>query len=165
MMEDTKTYNPASEQQQDLFLEGEFIEYNEATTTQRFLNYLIDALLMQYGIAWATGYLLVKFLLAVSPEAAYDLFGSGSPLLAAYIIGMVNHLVYYTFAEKAFRGHTLGKLITGTRVIREDGDELTLKDAFLRTVSRLVPFEAFSIWSESGLWHDTWSKTKVIKTR
>lgn len=32
----------------------------------------------------------------------------------------------------------------------------------LRTISRYVPFEAFSCFGERG-WHDTWSKTYVVK--
>lgn len=152
-------------QQQDLFQDGEFIEYTEATLTQRFLNYLVDVVLMRYGISWLTTYLLVKFLMTVSPDLAYDLFGEGPLLFSTYLIAVLNHLVYYTICEKAFRGHTLGKLVTGTRVIRDDGEELTFKDALLRSLCRLVPFEAFSAWSERGLWHDVWTKTKVIQTR
>ena len=164
-MEDHRIHG-ATDEQQDLFVEGEFIEYTEASTTQRFLNYLIDTLLMRYGLSWATTYLLVSFFLASSPKTAYALFGEeGSPLLATYLIAILNHLVYYTIAEKAFRGHTLGKLITGTRVIREDGEELTFKDALLRSLCRLVPFEGLSIWFGLGLWHDVWTKTKVIQTR
>ena len=64
--------------------------------------------------------------------------------LYAYMIVIVNYLVYYTICEKAFKGYTLGKLITGTRAIREDGNELTFKDALLRSLSRMVPFEGFS---------------------
>jgi uncharacterized RDD family membrane protein YckC len=148
----------------DLFEENEFVEYDEASNGQRFTNYLIDSLLMRYAIGYATGYFLAKFLLAVSPQTAYDLFGKDD-LLAGYIIALLNHLIYYTICEKAFKGYTLGKFITGTRAIRDDGEELTMKDAFLRSLSRLVPLEALSIWFGNGLWHDTWTKTKVIKAR
>jgi uncharacterized RDD family membrane protein YckC len=148
----------------DLFEEGEFIEYIEASAGQRFLNYLVDYFVMYFVIAFGTSYLLMQVLLATSPETAYDLF-SENKMLTSYIIAIFNHLLYYTFCEKIFRGHTLGKFITGTRTIREDGDELTFKDAFLRSLSRLVPFEALSIWFGNGMWHDTWTKTKVIKTR
>jgi uncharacterized RDD family membrane protein YckC len=41
------------------------------------------------------------------------------------MIIIVNYLVYYTLCEKLFRGQTLGKLITGTRAIRTDGEKLT----------------------------------------
>jgi uncharacterized RDD family membrane protein YckC len=148
----------------DLFEEGEFVEYNEASTGQRFVNYIIDYLFMAFAVSFATTYLLVQFLMATSPEIAYDLFAETN-VLATYLIAIINHLLYFTFCEKVFRGHTLGKLVSGTRVIREDGEELRFKDAFLRSLSRLVPFEAFSIWFGEGMWHDRWTKTKVIKTR
>ena len=160
------SYNDSypSSTETDLFEEGEFVEYTEASVGQRFVNYLVDYFIMHFVIAYATSYLVLQVLLATSPEAAYYFF-SESNLLTSYIIAIVNHLLYYTFCEKIFRGHTLGKLATGTRVIREDGEELTFKDAFLRSLSRLVPFEALSVWFGDGMWHDTWTKTKVIKTR
>jgi uncharacterized RDD family membrane protein YckC len=162
-MNTNESYPPTAESH--LFEEGEFIEYDEASNGQRFLNYLIDNLFMQFAVSFATTYLLMQLLLATSPDTAYDWFGDDVSYAAVYTISLLNHLAYYTFCEKLFRGHTLGKLITGTRAIREDGEELTFKDAFLRSLSRLVPFEAFSIWFGNGLWHDSWTKTKVIKTR
>lgn len=163
-METTQT-NATATESQDLFQENEFVSYTEASTTQRFLNFIIDAILMQYGIAWATGYLLVKLIIAISPETAYSLFVEGSPIVAAYLIGLFNYLLYYTICEKAFRGYTVGKLVTGTRAIRLDGQELTFKNALLRSLCRMVPFEPFSIWGGNGLWHDAWTKTIVIKAR
>ncbi|HUC82247.1 MAG TPA: RDD family protein [Flavisolibacter sp.] len=162
-MNPNESYPSATESH--LFEEGEFIEYDEASNGQRFLNYLIDNLFMRFVVSYGTSYLLLEFLVSTSPETAYEWFGSDGSWAAIYLIALLNHLVYYTICEKAFKGHTLGKLITGTRAIREDGEELTFKDALLRSLSRLVPFEALSIWFGNGLWHDTWTKTKVIKTR
>ncbi|HEY9364327.1 MAG TPA: RDD family protein [Chitinophagaceae bacterium] len=155
---------------EQLFTNLDEFNYEEASSGQRFLNYLIDTLLMQYGMSFITGFLLGKLLLAISPELAYDLFvvksNNVNTILSLYLISTVNYLIYYTFCEKLFKGYSLGKLITGTRAIREDGQELTLKNAFLRSLSRLVPFEPFSIWFGSyGLWHDAWTKTIVIKSR
>jgi uncharacterized RDD family membrane protein YckC len=161
-MEEPNHY-PSAAEPQDLFTEGEFIEYTEATTTQRFVNYLIDLLVMRFGISWATSYGLFFLLNSLSPGRAYELFNESPLLLTAYVIAFINHLIYYTICEKAFRGYTLGKLITRTRVIREDGGELTLADALLRSLCRLVPFEAFSIWFGNGPWHDIWTKTKVVQ--
>jgi len=156
------------QQTEDLFTEQEALNYTEASTGQRFLNYLIDALLMQYGLSFATGYLLARIILAISPETAYDLFvvrsESVDVLASYYLLAIFNYLIYYTICEKAFKGYTLGKLITGTRAIKENGEELSLKDAFLRSLSRIVPFEPFSIWG-NGLWHDRWTRTVVIKAR
>ena len=61
-------------EQQELFTQEELFNYQDASPGQRFLNYLIDGLLMQYGLSFATGYVIAKIMLAISPETAYDLF-------------------------------------------------------------------------------------------
>jgi len=160
--------NYVTEPEQHLFTEEDIFQHEFASTGQRFLNYLIDALLMQYGLGLATGYLLARALMAFAPDLAYSLFiegGTGNFLLLNYLLSIFNYLLYYTFCEKVFRGYTLGKLITGTRAIRQDGKELLFKDALLRSLSRAVPFEPLSIWFGDGLWHDRWTKTMVIKSR
>ncbi|HVG11495.1 MAG TPA: RDD family protein [Flavisolibacter sp.] len=161
----TETNEPSIEQH--LFTDEELFAHEEASTGQRFLNYLIDALIMQYGLGMLTGYLVVTTVVAIDEETAYSLFGnqsSGSFILSTYLISIVNYLMYYTICEKLFRGYTLGKLITGTRAIRTDGQELTIRDAFLRTLSRCVPFEPFSALGNSP-WHDRWTDTMVVKSR
>ena len=122
------------------------IQLVPATTGQRFLNFFIDNLLMRYGISYLTGAGVGVLLAMLFPEYMLRLSESTSQidlLLLAYLIGIVNYLLYYTICEKGFKGYTLGKLITGTRAIRNDGGELTFKDAFLRSLCRLVPFEVF----------------------
>jgi uncharacterized RDD family membrane protein YckC len=134
-----------------------------ASTTQRFLNYLIDNLLLQFGLSFlaaiAVGVIIGIWFPDYNPnENTFEL------LLLFYLVGIVNYLIYYTICEKAFKGYTLGKLITGTRAVREDGNELTIKDALLRSLSRIVPFEAFSAFGGYP-WHDSWTKTRVVKSR
>ncbi len=143
------------------------ITYEYASTGQRFLNYLIDNLLMQFGLGFLTGMAVGVMLALVAPEylqrVAYD-ESTFDYFLLNYLIAIVNYLLYYTICEKGFKGYTLGKLVTGTRAIRIDGGELTIKDAVLRSLSRLVPFEAFSAFGGHP-WHDTWTNTMVIKSR
>jgi uncharacterized RDD family membrane protein YckC len=144
-----------------------FSTTNKRLLAQRFLNFLIDGLVMNYGISLLTSVVIAFFLAAVSRDFYNDLVqreGEGF-YLALFLITTLNEILYYSFCEKVFRGYTLGKLITGTRAVRENGAELRWKDAFLRSLSRLVPFEPFSIWFGEGLWHDTWTKTMVIKSR
>lgn len=161
----TETTAPES---QDLFTEEELFTYESASTGQRFLNYLIDGIAMQYGLSYASGYLIGKIASIISPQWAYDTFvtrqNSFDVLFSMYLVSILNFLVYYTFCELLFKGRTLGKLVTGTRAVREDGKELTLKDAFLRTASRVVPFEPLSAFGGYP-WHDKWTKTLVIKAR
>ena len=153
--------------EQHLFTDEELFDYKEASTGQRFLNYLVDALVMQYGLGMLTGTIVAYAFMAIDEDLAYSLFGneaSISFILSTYLISIVNYLVYYTFCEKLFKGYTLGKAITGTKAIRTDGQDLTLRDAFLRTLSRCVPFEPFSALGNSP-WHDRWTNTMVIRSR
>jgi uncharacterized RDD family membrane protein YckC len=161
------TETNTEQEEQHLFTEQDEFNYIEASTGQRFLNFLIDNLLMRYALSWATGY-VVGYLLALAvPDFYSDIFYNQgfNYYVVLVLIGYFNFIVYYTFCEKVCKGYTVGKLITGTRAIREDGHELMLKDALLRSLTRCVPFEALSIWFGSGLWHDTWTKTMVVKTR
>lgn len=143
---------------------GLLLQYQEASTSKRFGNYLIDVLFCQYALGFATGYLVATIMNAVNPVFLYEaLYGDGqtSFYIYLYLVAIFTWVFYYTICEKAFRGITLGKLITGTRAIREDGSELTFKDALLRSLSRIVPFEVFSALGGRP-WHDTWTKTVVV---
>ena len=158
-----------SEQNHDL-LESEniaLLQHNPATTGQRFLNWLIDNLIMRFTLTYATGYAAGYTLAMLFPDFMNRLVADSlnpTLLLLAYVVTIFNYIIYYTLCEKLFRGQTIGKLITGTRAIRTDGSDLTLRNAFLRTLSRLVPFEPFSTFGGRP-WHDTWTDTMVIKTR
>jgi uncharacterized RDD family membrane protein YckC len=79
------------------------------------------------------------------------------------VVVLMNYIVYYTLCEKLFKGYTLGKLITGTKAVRLDGSALRFKDALLRSLRRMVPFEVFSGFGTP--WHDSWTNTTVIKAR
>jgi uncharacterized RDD family membrane protein YckC len=149
---------------------NDYVHYTYAGSGQRFLNFLIDNLVMRYALSYITGmgvgYLLGTFF----PDFLMELTTPSyqgiqwKMMLLGYILGIFNYLIYYTLCEKLLKGYTLGKLITGTRAIRQDGNELTLQNAFMRSVIRLVPFEVFSGFGILT-WHDKWTETMVVKTR
>jgi uncharacterized RDD family membrane protein YckC len=159
-----------TERQSDLFTPQDLYRFEEASTGQRFVNLLIDSLTIQWGLAYLTNMVWIKILSGISPEVAYEVqvYGagrnSGEAILVILLFSYMNYMIYYTCCEKLFRGYTLGKLVSGTRAIREDGEELTFGNALLRSLSRLVPIEAFSGFGGHP-WHDTWTKTMVVKTR
>lgn len=127
-----------------------------ASTGKRFLNYLIDMVAF-YALCYVMGLLLAL--------AAPGLFASESQTtFISYIIAILIILAYYTALEGS-TGKSFGKMITGTKVVTEEGYKITYKDAFLRTLSRLVPFEGFSIFMGSGMWHDRWTQTQVVEGR
>jgi uncharacterized RDD family membrane protein YckC len=154
--------------EQDLLTEEThpYLQFTHATRGQRFLNYLTDNIFMNWVVGYFTGYAIGRILVSLFPDFMYSVFYGGNKLyyyLLIYIIAIFNYLLYYTLCENFFRGYTLGKLITGTRALRSDGEELTFKNAFLRSLSRLVPFEPFSGFGVP--WHDSWTNTMVVKTR
>ncbi|MEP7238627.1 MAG: RDD family protein [Ferruginibacter sp.] len=155
---------------QDLLAEESYVEnhFEYATQGQRFLNWLIDNVLLRFGLTYLTG-MGIGFIIAIAApdffqNIAYSSGRSGAIFLISLLIVYLNYIIYYTLCEKLFKGYTLGKLITGTRAIRQDGKELTFKDALLRSLSRCVPFEIFSGFS-TLTWHDSWTDTMVIKAR
>ena len=143
-----------------------YFQFEHATQGQRFMNFLIDNLLMRFGLSYITGMAVGSIGGALFPEFMYKIVYENDKtilFILAYIIAIVDYLVYYTLSEKLFRGYTVGKLITKTRAIRTDGKEITFKNALLRSLSRLVPFEPFSGFGVP--WHDAWTNTMVIKVR
>jgi len=144
----------------------ELVTYTEASQGQRLLNLLMDTIIAQYGLTYLGSFAVGWVWAAVDEENAFLYLseGSGSAIFIALAISLVILLAYYTCCEKLFHGYTLGKLITGTKAIREDGLPLTWRNALLRTLTRWVPFEPFSALGTAP-WHDTWTGTRVIKTR
>ena len=143
-----------------------YLSFTEATRGERFLNYLLDNLLMRLALSYLTGMLVGYIGAAIAPQFMTRLVDENSTmnlLLLSYLIAIFNYLIYYTLCEKLFKGQTLGKLITKTRAVRSDGEDLTFKDALLRSLVRLVPFEPFSGFNVP--WHDAWTKTQVVKTK
>ena len=69
---------------------------------------------------------------------------------------------YYFFMEAGF-GQTLGKMITGTKVVDEQGDQPEFSAIGIRSICRLIPFEFISFFGPKTIgWHDSLSKTYVV---
>ncbi|HUB59239.1 MAG TPA: RDD family protein [Puia sp.] len=134
----------------------------QASGGKRFANYIVDwigfSLVWQFLFAELLGRALVLFNFPVENAAAL--------YSVAYVAVFVTFGLLVGGLEAATGGKTLGKLITSTRAVNEDGSRLKPGRAFLRYLVRLVPFEAFSaLGSPSYPWHDRWTKTIVIDER
>lgn len=136
-----------------------------ASKEQRCINFIIDNLIMRFSLAFATGVLFTYVVRHTFPGFAELIFQEDSLiaiLVTNYMISRVNYAIYYSLSEKFFNGYTLGKLFTKTRAVRNDGGELTWKDAIHRSFSRFLPFEFLSGFAEKP-WHDSWTDTTVVK--
>ena len=115
---------------------------------KRFVNLLIDVYAIQ--IAFRVFY---ELNIDENPQGWDDVMVN----IYAVLFCM---LVY--FLSELYTGKTLGKLITGTKVISTDDNNLTAQQILYRTLSRRVPFEPFSMFFSNTAWHDEWSDTVVV---
>ncbi len=136
-----------------------------ASVAKRLLNYFIDVFIFSF---------LVSFLLmAVAP--VYPLMNKimqKQPLDLSdqFAIWFVYGL-FMSIMESLLKGKSIGKYITGTRAVDENGLPVSSQTAFLRGLIRFIPFEQISAinigFNPFGLlppnpWHDRWSKSIVI---
>lgn len=135
----------------------EAVQIVPASKGLRFANMLID-------------YIGLTILGAIVGFVTYMLFQeAGIAYLESvpdYVYGVGITLVYY-IALEATTGRTLGKLITGTRVVNEEGLPASFTQIVGRSFTRMIPFEAFSflVISNGRGWHDSLPKTYVVKVR
>ena len=126
-----------------------------ASKNQRLGNYFLD-LLFLYAFSFLMGIILYFIVLG-------DIVDNMNETL----FGLIIFLFYYV-PQETFFGWTIGKLITGTRVISEEGTPISFGQAIGRSFSRFIPFEAFSFLGNEKHpvgWHDKFPKTRVISIR
>lgn len=122
----------------------------------RLLNLIID-----YVAFWVLGVVAGLVILYVFGSEKADWLEGGS----GFVIGIIIPLGYYIIVEGA-TGRTLGKLVTGTRVVNAEGGAPSFTQILGRTFARFIPFEAFSFLGEGGRgWHDSIPDTYVIRCR
>lgn len=74
-------------------------------------------------------------------------------------------MFYYLVLEGIF-GRSFGKFITGSVVVNENGLKPNFSLIFIRTLCRLIPFDALSFLGKSGrIWHDSLSNTYVVNKK
>jgi len=123
------------------------IYFKDASKKKRLFNSILDSIFY----AFLTVPLL--FILETLSENNEELTN---------VITTIFPIFYYIIME-AILGQTLGKMITNTVVVTEDGEKPTLGTILLRTIVRFIPFDAFSYLGQRDTgWHDRWSKTRVV---
>ncbi|HET6992459.1 MAG TPA: RDD family protein, partial [Bacteroidia bacterium] len=130
---------------------------NVVSGFDRFLHYLIDAIIL-----FALGFVL-GFVMGTAQQRGFANFSMTDGHLEINFAAYLVNLAFYFFFE-LLTGSTPGKMLFGRIVINEYGERPDAGHIALRTISRLVPFEAFSCLAERG-WHDTWSKTFVVNKK
>ncbi len=130
-----------------------------ASRWARFGNYLID---------YAT---VIVFLILLGALAGFiwgvavaDWMAGLSAVEETLLIWGVFRCYYIVF-EGLF-DRTLGKVITGTRVVDKFGQPPSFGQVVARSFFRLIPFESISVFQSSRVaWHDSLASTIVVKSR
>jgi len=139
-----------------------FIAFGLASPGERILGGLVDLAfvsLIQLTLFYLTTHLVAQRLGALPTSA----------VVAMVIVGAVLAAGYFQFFW-SLSGQTLGKLLTGGRVVASTGGALGFRRAALRlvgTVLSLLPFGVgfLGLWTdpERRGWHDRLAGSKVVR--
>jgi len=134
------------------------VEFNPvlAGAGQRFVNYLIDIIIFDLIISF------VKSVFAIGTAALYAYnYNYFYNIFVSLLISYICFVVLYFLSELIFKGRTIGKFVTGTKAVNEDGTDMNTKTILIRSLCRIIPFEPFSALGGYP-WHDKLSHTIVI---
>lgn len=139
------------------------VDINRASRGIRFLNYIIDYLVIIIGFIIIG--LILGFLADTGITKPLEILERlGENTLLDRIITMIVYVIYLFSIEYFTKGRSIGKFITGTKAISIDGTTPTMRDFLIRNFIRLIPFDGISFFTENG-WHDSWSETRVVNLK
>ncbi|WCM41399.1 RDD family protein [Flavobacterium sp. CBA20B-1] len=133
----------------------DIVQKNKASKGLRFANYLIDfiaVIIVSFIVGALIGILSVLF--------NFDISFLDNELISR-LFGIIIFLFYYACIETLTKGRSIGKYITGTKVVTVEGEQPANSVFLKRSFCRLIPFEAFSFLGENG-WHDSIPKSAVV---
>lgn len=147
----------------------EILNHKEFTVTdemlaskgKRLLNYFID-LAFFYALFMLLGMLLYLIAeLTTNEELIYFLIEleNFNPLIDRLLTAVLL-VIYYVILESLSQ-KSIGKLITRTKVVLENGEKPAFEVFIKRSLCRIIPFDQLSFLGKKG-WHDSISKTYVI---
>lgn len=126
------------------------IKNHIASKGNRFANYILDSIVINTILLMVTTYSIAS--------------GRGITLFEEYFYFcyILFAVPYYTLFEYIW-GKSPAKFITRTIVVEINGKRPSFLTILARSISRLIPFEAFSFFGKIPRgWHDTITETYVI---
>jgi uncharacterized RDD family membrane protein YckC len=156
------------ENQQIIDLPGKSdVDIYEAEMKHRFLNYLVDIILARglgFLVGLGIGYYFFKDAESMDADEARRLMELFDSSLFGYTITYSVIFIYYFLSEHFLNGKTVGKYLTKTRAVTKDGYPMKPGRTAIRSLCRLIPFDALSFLGNRG-WHDSISRTIVVEDR
>jgi uncharacterized RDD family membrane protein YckC len=148
---------------EEKFVEKTFTRFKEVRVVEglpRFGHFLLDRVFF-----YLFGLLIGVFLglLVGLTGIEVDFESSEMKIYDSLFSWLILQPLFYFIFEASMQASP-AKAILGRIVVDEYGNKPTMKQIFIRSISRSVPFEAFSCLGSRG-WHDTWSDTFVIRKK
>lgn len=128
---------------------------------RRFANLILDTIVYYVMI-----FIMAMFagLLASFGHDGFLIWITGNGLDVAFF--NIFLMLFYYLVMESLTQRTIGKYITGTKVIMEDGSKPEAGAIAIRTLCRLIPFEVFSFFGSNARgWHDSLSRTIVVDAK
>jgi uncharacterized RDD family membrane protein YckC len=145
--------NPESASDSSAVREG--ISGELASATRRFWTFVVDQITILIGL----------FAFEIAYGVAYGLDALEALDGAKWWSICIAFYVLYYVSFEVISGRTPGKVLTGTRVVTTGGLALSIRTALVRTLCRLLPFEPMSFSLGEAWWHDSVSRTQVVRSR
>jgi len=143
-----------------LNLEFNITEDLLASKNNRFANYLLD-MIPQYAFFYGLAYLFF-YIGELTGDYTLNNFLAELTTFQDYAITYAFFLIYY-FSMESLTQRSFGKYITNTKVVLSNGEKPTSQDVLIRSLCRIIPFDALSFLGANGKgWHDSLSKTYVV---
>jgi uncharacterized RDD family membrane protein YckC len=132
-----------------------------ATRGQRFINFLLDLLIVHViMIGLATTVVIIGNI-----AYNYDLskWAESTTTLERLLLWAVLLFLYYFLAETYF-ARTFAKYFTKTIVVTKNGSRPKIHTIFIRTLTRFIPLECLTfLWGDFRGLHDLFSDTYVVR--
>ncbi len=142
--------------------EEPIIKLVPASYGKRLANYLIDFVAFSFLMSFLLVVVAPVYPLADKIKAKQPI-GLEDQLMISFFYGL-----YMSVMEAILKGKSIGKYITGTRAVTENGLPVSTQTAFVRGLIRLIPFPfeqlsaiSFTL-STPYPWHDRWSRSLVV---
>jgi len=135
--------------------------YVESSKGSRMLHLVIDTIVMVLIFSSPMSTLLRS---SIFGELFTSLVITLGPNAFATVLLFFITAVYYIFFEVIVQASP-AKFLTETRVLTIGGKPIDFPMAIARTLSRWIPFDAFSFLFSANGWHDRFSGTAVLKEK
>lgn len=131
-----------------------------ASRSQRLVNVIIDTIVLAIVLIF-TG-LLASILYHVFDYDGMLIWSMELSTAGRIVLDISIFVLYYVLMELLTQ-HTLGKYVSGTKVVMADGTKPGLGVLIVRTACRFIPLEFFSVFGETArAWHDSIPNVYVI---